>query len=57
MQEVRQKFSRKSINKMVTIPEWLDIKAKNAGVNFSQVLQKALMRELGIKQVIRKRSR
>ena len=54
MQEVRQKFSRKSINKMVTIPEWLDLKAKNAGVNFSQLLQKALIRELGIKQSRRK---
>ena len=49
MREVRQKFSRRSVNKMITLPEWLEIKARNAGINFSQVAQKALMRELGLR--------
>ena len=34
--------------KTVNIPAWLDIIAQEKKVNFSQVLQKALKKELGI---------
>jgi predicted RNase H-like HicB family nuclease len=32
----------KSVKKTLTIPEWLNIKAEKAGVNFSKALQNAL---------------
>jgi antitoxin HicB len=32
----------------LTIPEWLNEAATRAGVNYSQVLQEALMRKLNI---------
>ena len=47
----------KNINKMCTVPEWLAHEADEAGLNFSKTLQEGLMAKLGIKQVIRKRSR
>ena len=40
-------FSR-SVKKTLTIPAWLNDKALTAHVNFSQVLQDALMRKLNI---------
>lgn len=38
----------KSMNKTLTLPVWLNQRAVNAHVNFSQVLQDALMRKLNI---------
>lgn len=35
--------SKKSIKKTLTIPEWLNNKAEKIGINFSQVLQDALL--------------
>lgn len=35
--------SNKAVKKTLTIPEWLNDAATNAGINFSQVLQEALM--------------
>lgn len=37
----------KSVKKTLTIPEWLNEEATNVGINFSQVLQEALMMKLG----------
>jgi len=34
--------------KTLTIPVWLDILAQEKNLNFSQILQKALKKELGI---------
>ena len=42
----RKKFSKKAVKKTLTIPEWLNKEAMKVGVNFSQVLQKALMKEV-----------
>lgn len=36
-------------NKMVTLPTWLEMLAKNKNINFSRVLQEGLKRELNIK--------
>ncbi len=36
------------VKKTLTIPNHLNILARNKGINFSQVLQKALKKELGI---------
>ena len=54
VKKVRAHQSKKSVNVMVTIPEGLAHDAREAGLNFSQLLQKALIRELGIKQTHRK---
>lgn len=46
----RKKFNKKAIKKTLTIPEWLNEEATKVGVNFSQVLQKALHKEITRKQ-------
>lgn len=43
----RSKVRGKSVKKNCTIPEWLNKKAENAGVNFSRVLQEALIHIVG----------
>ena len=42
------KLSGKLKKKTLTIPVWLDILAQEKNLNFSQILQKALKKELGI---------
>lgn len=37
------------VKKTLTIPNWLDALAKLNNINFSQVLQEALKKELGVK--------
>ena len=39
----------KSIKKTLTIPAWLNEKALDKRINFSNVLQKALIQELGLR--------
>lgn len=41
----------KSVKKNCTIPGWLNKKAEKAGINFSKVLQEALIDKLDIKSV------
>ena len=38
------------VKKTLTIPSYLDILAKNKNINFSQVLQNALKKELGVEK-------
>lgn len=38
--------SKKSIKKTLTIPEWLNEKAEKMSINFSQVLQEALLSKI-----------
>ena len=38
-----------TVKKTLTIPNWLNIKAEQAGINFSQTLQNALKQQLNIK--------
>ncbi len=42
----KKKHSSKSIKKTLTIPEWLNEEALKYNLNFSQILQKALITEL-----------
>ena len=42
MDNYTEKFGNRAIRKNVTIPNWLNTKAEQKGVNFSQVLRKAL---------------
>ena len=49
MPPVREKINKKFIKKTLSIPAWLNAAALEKGVNFSQVLQTALMNEVGAK--------
>ena len=42
----RRANDQKTVRRNVTLPSWLDIEAKNAGINVSAVLQNALKQEL-----------
>ncbi|MBQ7564610.1 MAG: type II toxin-antitoxin system HicB family antitoxin [Lachnospiraceae bacterium] len=44
----RQKQGSRSVKKTLTIPEWLNTRATEEGINFSQVLQEALKERLNI---------
>ncbi len=46
--EYRKRFNSKAVKKTLTIPEWLNEAAVEAGVNFSQVLQEALTKKLNL---------
>ncbi len=46
--EYRKMYASKAIKKTLTIPEWLNEEAERAGVNYSKVLQEALISTLGI---------
>lgn len=44
--EYKKKYDNRSVKKTLTIPNWLNTQAEQAGVNFSQVLQDALKERL-----------
>lgn len=44
----RRRLDNKSVRRNVTLPNWLNRKAEDAGLNVSGVLREALMRELQI---------
>ncbi len=44
--EVDLNKSNKSVKKTLTIPEWLDVRAKAENINFSKVLQEALVEKI-----------
>lgn len=46
--EYRRKFHAKLVKKTLSIPEWLNESATEAGINFSQVLQEALKEKLNL---------
>ena len=48
MLEYQRKHNSKAVKKTLSIPEWLNEEAVSMGVNFSQVLQEALMIKLNI---------
>ncbi|MGI5839298.1 MAG: type II toxin-antitoxin system HicB family antitoxin [bacterium] len=48
MPPYRNKMATKAVNRMVTLPKWLDSLAKKENVNFSQILQNSLKEQLGI---------
>ena len=47
----RKQHDTKAVRKNLSIPRWLDTLATERNVNFSNILQNALMRELGVSQV------
>lgn len=46
--EYKKKYENKSVKKTLSIPAWLNTMAEKEHVNFSQILQKALMEKLNI---------
>ncbi|MDO4198351.1 MAG: type II toxin-antitoxin system HicB family antitoxin [Erysipelotrichaceae bacterium] len=44
----KRKYHNKAVKKTLTIPEWLNDYAVKANVNFSQVLQEALIEKLNL---------
>lgn len=47
--EYLRRTNNHAVKKTLTIPSWMDVLAKERHVNFSQLLQNALRRELGVK--------
>lgn len=46
-EDYRKALDNRSVKKNCTLPSWLNKKAENAHVNFSAVLQEALIEKLG----------
>ena len=44
----RMEIENRAVKKTLSIPQWLNAMAEDAGVNFSQVLQSALKEVLGV---------
>ena len=45
----QKRTNAKAVKKTLSIPQWLNEAATEMGVNFSQVLQEALMQKIGYK--------
>lgn len=50
-QAYREKYDIRAVRKNVTIPHWLDVLGTKNKVNFSKVLQDALIKELRVHRV------
>ena len=50
LEAYNRKYNSRAVKKTLSIPEWLNEAASKAGVNFSQVLQAALIRELKLNE-------
>jgi post-segregation antitoxin (ccd killing protein) len=44
----RDKLNKKSVDRVVTLPRYLNAAAKENGINVSQILQEALKNHLGM---------
>ena len=51
LDEHKKKYETKSVKKTLSIPAWLNTIAEKENVNFSQLLQKALMETLKIDKI------
>ena len=50
--EYRRKVDNRAVKKNCTIPYWLSVEAEKAGINYSRILQDALIRILGVSRYI-----
>lgn len=48
MPTIRKAINNKAVKKTLSIPQWLDIMAREKDLNFSSILQEALKKELNI---------
>lgn len=46
--EYRKKMQNRAVKKNCTIPYWLNVEAEKQGINFSKILQEALINTLGL---------
>ena len=46
-----KRYNAKAVKKTLSVPKWLDTLATEHNVNFSNILQNALMRELGVSKI------
>lgn len=51
MEEHKRKYETKSVKKTLSIPAWLNTMAENQDINFSQLLQSALMEKLNVDKI------
>lgn len=51
IEEHRKKYENKSVKKTLSIPAWLNTIAEKEHVNFSQLLQKALIETLNVDKI------
>ncbi|MCI9681418.1 MAG: type II toxin-antitoxin system HicB family antitoxin [Lachnospiraceae bacterium] len=49
MEEYRRRHCSRAVKKTLSIPEWLNDVAIKQNINFSQVLQEALMEKVGVR--------
>ena len=56
LKKVREQVMNKAVNKMVTLPRWLIEEGKKADINFSHLLQDALMDKLGISPEVNRKA-
>ncbi len=52
MPSIRLNQKNKAVNRTVTLPAWLNAKAIECGINFSQLLQDAIKREISSSQEV-----
>ena len=50
--EYRRRVDNKAVKKNCTIPYWLSVEAEKAGINYSRILQDALMKILGVSRYV-----
>ena len=50
MEAYHRKHNARSIKKTLTLPQWLNEEAIEMGINFSQVLQEALLQKIALKK-------
>lgn len=48
--EYRRRVDNRAVKKNCTIPYWLSVEAEKAGINYSKVLQDAIMNVLSLKR-------
>lgn len=46
--EYRRRVDNRAVKKNCTIPYWLSVEAEKAGINYSRILQDALIKILGV---------
>ena len=50
--EYRNKVDNRAVKKNCTIPYWLSVEAEKAGINYSRILQDALINILGVSRYV-----
>jgi predicted RNase H-like HicB family nuclease len=56
MELFREEMNDKTVTRAVTLPKWLDMRAKEANLSYSKTLQDGLMKSLNLKREINHRS-